>query len=461
VITQILLLPTELLLHIASYFTDIRDIISLCLTCQTLQRIAQRQLYRHVDTRPPLISLLTPRDEKIPSQFNAPKHYRLFLTLQKPAISPLVTTLKLTLPECTRDTRSSFLELWTGWSDWCRTLGAQLELALVGLTSLEVLDIVCDICPAIRSDDGRRRKHEYLEKLGTRRLKQLYFRCNSLGGEYRDSTQTRMILSAPCLQSITSLGWEIPSINSGSRREEAEDEVLLKDCLPHLERLRYNVNPLLDRLLEVRNISHLECRGWDKTLHGALCSHASKPRLVFLLTDEESRYGPYGTENWEPSSTLVGLARGITENPRPYRNLRHVGMLLFRVTSVSGLVASAASLWILTFHVLQKIKILEYTKIFAALPHLFSIQAENNLHGQRAGRRYSNRVADPWEEDLLINLSLQHENLRRVYLYVRWMHLQESLTFRSGDLTWVLNERWVRKETPLLTIEDIAQAIRF
>ena len=153
---------------------------------------------------------------------------------------------------------------------------------------------------------------------------------------------------------------------------------------------------------------------------------------------------------------LGGLVRGIKEDPRAYHNLRHVGMFKFgfTVASASGLPASTASLITDKWLIFQKPEIIAYMKVFIALPHLSSIQAKYSRYAEDGSR-----FLDSWDEALLTQLSLQHENLRRVYLYVRYWNSRVPLHSRDRLLTWVRNESWSRQEIPLISSDDIARAI--
>jgi len=146
-----------------------------------------------------------------------------------------------------------------------------------------------------------------------------------------------MILSAPCTQSITALLWNIPLTVVPGDRKDDEEEQFLRGCVPHLERLSYGDNPLLDRLLRMRRIRNLECRTWDATFHEALCSSLPRPGLSFLLTSERARFGHSLSTGSGNPSVLNELARHVTDNAAPYRNLRHIGLFVFGDASVSDI----------------------------------------------------------------------------------------------------------------------------
>ena len=107
--------------------------------------------------------------------------------------------------------------------------------------------------------------------------------------------------------------------------DELKDEVNLDDCLLLLERLRYNYNPLLDRLLGLRGIRHLECRPIDEPLHAVLSTPTFNRSLSFLLIRKCNR-----------PTEMEELMHDLGTNSSPYRNLRHLGILNFDHLPVSA-----------------------------------------------------------------------------------------------------------------------------
>lgn len=334
VAAPILILPTELLLHIVSYIEDIQDVGILSKTCKTFRLICLQRLYQRIDPWCGLIWFAT--DEVHTS--NTQRHLKLFSALQYSHISPVVTTLKLALPKCRKNMLSAFTEFWSGWSDCCRTIETQLGCALLGLVNLQVLDITCALCPASRDAAGWCKAHAYIPKLAAKKLIELHLTCKEYPEE-RDFVQTRAMLSAECLQSITALTWKIPFHHTGDQLSEEDCENAIRGRLPFLEKLTYNVNPLLDRLLAIRDIRQLKCRPLDQVLHSAL-SNSPKKHLVSLLAGDDET--PFWYRDWvTPSDSFAGWTHYLSADIQPYRYLRHLGVLNFIFAKV-GLPAAGS-----------------------------------------------------------------------------------------------------------------------
>ncbi|KIM24472.1 hypothetical protein M408DRAFT_26942 [Serendipita vermifera MAFF 305830] len=329
--TEFLLrLPTELLLQIVSYITNRDDLYSLYATCRTLSLIVRHSLYNCIDTRPPPPPFTgrSIRDDHRP--FNAAQHQKIFRTLRsQPHISSLVTELRVALPKCTKDQFKPARGFWTGPKDWCRAIEKHLALALVQLVNLEVLDFQCGLCPIRLDSVSRGKKHDYLCKLGAKHLRELRLSC--VCRESRDLAETRTILSAPCLQSITTLSWDIQL--SCVQWEVTGDMSQLDQCLLHLHTLSYDANPLLDRLVTLRRIRHLEASRDEWTPLTALSSPdvARNLRFLVLYRRGHSSLCYYQQPN---HSAELWMQTCLPNNAQSYSNLRHVGIFDFFGTPV-------------------------------------------------------------------------------------------------------------------------------
>lgn len=427
--TEFLLrLPTELLLQIVSYITNRDDLYSLYATCRTLSLIVRHSLYNCIDTRPPPPPFTgrSIRDDHRP--FNAAQHQKIFRTLRsQPHISSLVTELRVALPKCTKDQFKPARGFWTGPKDRCRAIEKHLALALVQLVNLEVLDFQCGLCPIRLDSVSRGKKHDYLCKLGAKHLRELRLSC--VCRESRDLAETRTILSAPCLQSITTLSWDIQL--SCVQWEVTGDMSQLDQCLLHLHTLSYDTNPLLDRLVTLRRIRHLEASRDEWTPLTALSSPdvARNLRFLVLYRRGHSSLCYYRQPN---HSAELWMQTCLPNNAQSYSNLRHVGIFDFFGTPGT--------------------RILQEMLPLCSLPHLFSIQVHNYFYedweeGCGVGKWY------PWSENLLTEISIQHTSLRKVYMSV--LHRK-----RYGFIVWSLtNDVWMYGEIEDITREDMMHCI--
>lgn len=127
-------LPTELLLHIASYIDDTRHLARLCVASRTFHAIFLPTLYKTVfiDTRG------LPPNTKIRRQL-------AYFCL--PHLAPLITTLNVTLSRGTLCIRRSRTSIWGKPAECtCDTYEGDLVKTLEWLSNLRALHVVCRLC---------------------------------------------------------------------------------------------------------------------------------------------------------------------------------------------------------------------------------------------------------------------------------------------------------------------------
>jgi len=130
----------------------------------------------------------------------------------------------------------------------CGTIDEMFGAALQSMQVLEVLSIDCRLCRNFST--GR---HHYLTNLATRKLRQFYYSCRCT---MENGFDPATLLSAPWMQSVTTLSW-FPSLWTSIPPVTLRELMKKDDFLPNIETLRYFGGALDDELLTSRTIRRL------------------------------------------------------------------------------------------------------------------------------------------------------------------------------------------------------------
>lgn len=193
----------------------------------------------------------------------------------------------------------------------CDKIDALFGLAL---TSLECLQSLRFNCGFIANSDIHDTRHMYLQQLKTKQLRELMFYCRCSRSE---SNKPYEILTAPCMRSVTSLGWN-RSMSNTDFTDYIQSLLGLEECLPNLSRLTSAELEVLVPLVSKGRITHLGCRVIDTHLRDALQIHPGTLTHLHL-------------------TMVQSLLDHLAKDPSVYINLRHIGGISYREQSVSYL----------------------------------------------------------------------------------------------------------------------------
>lgn len=226
---------------------------------------------------------------------------QILQTLLSPRIANFVTEFRIRLPWCPGPSKL-FQSLLLVDRCMCKDVDTRLGKALKGLPHLQVLEIRCFLC-----DDAEDLRHTYLENLATTGLRELHLQCRC---SHSGTKKSQLILSAPCMASVTTLDWRTASGRVQSQTFNQDDKTY-REVLPLLTKLRYGRTADLEVIVGTRPITHLGCHTMKDGIHNSLSTN--KRRLVRLRVDE----------TW--SNMIFYLQR----DPDPYRSLKHFGYFHF------------------------------------------------------------------------------------------------------------------------------------
>ena len=267
-------LPVEVVLIIFDQIDDLDVLALLCRVSRTFYTLGTSRLYERVAI------------DSTGAEWN---RYKVTMkTISIPTISSLVVDLSVALMS------------WNSYRDGtCRPAWlSALEAALLTLHSLERLHILCQY------KIGRNSRWTCLAHLPTRRLKVLRLACACSQGVEEDL----VILSAPCMQTVTSLQWPFSKLSG--------PETTPMDILPDLTTVWYNDIYDFGRRVTNRQISRIG----GQWMSDACCLH---------IEEIASHLTHINIEDSGHDEILLGI---VKLSPK----LQHLGRLYFSEGTVSG-----------------------------------------------------------------------------------------------------------------------------
>jgi hypothetical protein len=187
----------------------------------------------------------------------------------------------------------------------CDELDVKLGSALNNLPRLRVLRVYCFLCEV-----GSYERHWYIATLQTRVLREIKFTCTC---STMDEIKVAEFFSAPCMTSVTTLGWYF---RGGTSAKEGHLDACLGDkaILPNLRSLYYGGDELNSHLLRHRPIQRLSSTSTAAS-NPLECDELIKKRSVLTHVSIHD------------SNVVNGLLGAIFMDPLPFRNLQHIGSL--------------------------------------------------------------------------------------------------------------------------------------
>ncbi|PVG01397.1 hypothetical protein CPB86DRAFT_871145 [Serendipita vermifera] len=294
-------LPTELLIEIINFVEGKKELYRLCRTSRLLRTVAEPLLYaRHF------------------GHSELAKKMDIRVLFRHPHFETIINTISLKL---IRWNYCQHLMLKGGYKPHrpllpcsCREFDEAVGRALNCLLNLRVLRLYCSLC---QTDSQER--HGYISTLNTRVLQEVKFSCYC---SIMDEKRVAKCLSAPCMTSVTTLGWH--SLRGTSAKGGYLESLLVKDgILPNLSHLRHWGDDISNLLLRYRPITQLS----------STVTSDGIPRLEDLkrndgLMTHMSIYAHFGA-----SEPLFNI---IAQDPSPFRNLQHIGTLILHSETCLG-----------------------------------------------------------------------------------------------------------------------------
>src|SRR4051794_35970884 len=91
---------------------------------------------------------------------------------------------------------------------------------------------------------------------------------------------------------------------------------VVQGAFPHLDRLQYGINPLLDLLAIIRDVQALRCYEWNRSTYSALVDRttANHREMVFLSVAEKKAFSSKNSDY----HTLLSFLGNILDLIRTY-----------------------------------------------------------------------------------------------------------------------------------------------
>ncbi|PVG01394.1 hypothetical protein CPB86DRAFT_781617 [Serendipita vermifera] len=375
-------LPTELLVVVIDFVNDRRELHQLCRTCHLFRAMAEPKLYR----------LHFAHTERA-------MNMDIYKLIRHPRLETILNTLELTLWGCPYCERRLLMwpttllqKLGLKWTPCtCDKLDKSVGIALGDLFNLRILHLSCVLCQV----DSHKR-HGWITTLKTNSLQEITFTCTC---SIMDEATTVEIFGAPCMTSLTTLGWH-PCRRTTVNKGGLEFTLIRSDILPNLRHLDFWSGDTNSSLLCHRPITRLVMSIDEGDIVNYEDLRSTNGRLTHLNILAEN-WGVFG-------SFFIDI---IAENLSPFRNLQHLGSFLLNSSTSIALLQELHT--ILTRFVL--------------LQSLVSLEAEVGDDEYSPGGDYSQVFKAGLPE-----LSQCFPNLRRVFFrHVPW----------TTDI-WMLSGAW-------------------
>lgn len=250
-VDQRLQLPVEILKQILSYLPreDRRTLFSLYSASRTFRAIVSPVLYCCLNF---IIDLPVLQ-----------KRIRLPKVLSSPNLIFYIVELNLTLFDGEINRSSGRRRIEVPSRRQSRRLEAIAGKTAMVLLNLERLKVDCGMF------GGYAKTVRFFERLSTRRLKVLYIRCLCMGFDFNPEK----ILSAPCLQTVTSLGWSVPCLPGDILDNRFWENVAY---LPNLDRIGLDHPSAcsITGIIHSRPVRRMDIRYYDPYIQQLIRLHA-------------------------------------------------------------------------------------------------------------------------------------------------------------------------------------------
>ncbi|PVG01438.1 hypothetical protein CPB86DRAFT_781658 [Serendipita vermifera] len=289
-------LPAELWIIIIDFIDGKVDLYHLCRTSKLLRLIAERKLYE----------LYFQYDCRWPPKMN------IRSVLVHPQYEVLINTLYLQLDRWSFQSNGqvepcrSPIDLDQGDSPCpCDRLDETLVTVLSGLLNLKLLRLLCTCCEARLYE-----RHRYLATLQTRVLQEVRFDCTCSGV---DEKKLMGYFGAPCMASVTSLGWCTPR-GVNMNQDPIASLLCNSSILPNLRDLYHRGGKLNDLLLQYQAVS--------------TDPRPLKAPNLSQLVQKRDKWVHISVQSIDKASPWLDR---IVAEPFPFQNLQHLGA--FQLTS--------------------------------------------------------------------------------------------------------------------------------
>jgi hypothetical protein len=282
-------LPTELWLLIIGILEETSDLFSLSHTSGVLRALVL-----------PIRTVTVFPDREYSPGEDASRQFRTLKAFRDTRLAATVTELDLRLP-CLGP---------PGWRCTCSSVDAALGTVLQAMVNLEVLHLVCVLCPYQPEE-----RHHYFSNLDRRRLRHVSFQCFCTD----DPLWCETMLSAPIFNTVEALRW---SSSNKARVMPWAGRLNHPTDLPNLSALAHLGSGLEDELLATRPIRRI-CSSQRLSEHrGFLSSLEASPGILTHVVLEK----------------FFDLQTFVKAMPLCFSNIQHVGTLppLPRDEKVSG-----------------------------------------------------------------------------------------------------------------------------
>jgi len=279
---------------IVSFVREKNTLLVLCQVSKTFRGICMPLLYNVVHIRPPWRPWHSSKTQT-----------QLYQTLQTRSIAHGVTDL------CVELDKMLLCELWDVQKKRpqflrrcvCDGHDRALGEAILSLTSLQALAIICRLCYKSHS-------HTYLFKLDSPTLRKFTFYCHGSTVLFKNrGRNVNSLLLAPFMSRITALQLDCEEDPPLALNSVPYEQLLQgTDNLSNLCTLSHNGSALCDLILSRRRVQRLSLVGWYSEGHKAAI-----------------RKGPGRLTHLFGRDVLHWLLREIALDIGPYRQLRYIG----------------------------------------------------------------------------------------------------------------------------------------
>jgi len=186
-----------------------------------------------------------------------------------------------------------------GWRCTCSSVDATLGTALQAMVNIELIDIICVLCPHQPQE-----RHQYFSNLEPRRLRHVSFQCFCTEGPLWCET----MLSAPIFNTVEALRW---SSSNKARVMPWAGGLNHPTDLPNLTALAHLGSSLEDELLATRHIRRVYSSQRLSEHRGFLSSLEASPGILTHVVLEK----------------FFDLRTFVQAMPLCFSNIQHVGTL--------------------------------------------------------------------------------------------------------------------------------------